>query len=136
MPLSERERELHRLLIEYLEYLHEYQALDATTLRPFGPEDAAVQRWLQLAIQCCIDLGDILLGRLGEDEPPRSRDIFAALTRRAIIRAPLAQQMEELTGFRNALAHAYADLAPVATWQQLRTGLPALAEFAERMSEQ
>src|SRR2546425_1179849 len=136
MPLTERERELLRLLDEYLEYLRQHLDLDATTLKAFGPVDAAVQRWLQLAIQCCLDLGDSLLAKLGEEEPSRYRDIFAALTRRKVIETPLAQQMEELAGFRNALAHAYADLSPVDTWRRLRDALPALAEFAERMSEQ
>jgi uncharacterized protein YutE (UPF0331/DUF86 family) len=136
MPLSEREEELLRLLNSYLSHLRAAQTLDPQTLEPFAVQDAAVQRWLQLAIQCCLDLGDALLGRLGEEEPSRSRDIFAALTRRGVIAAPLARQMEELTDFRNALAHAYADLSPVTTWERLRDGLPALAEFAEHVMEQ
>lgn len=136
MSSTERERELHRLLLRYLEYLQAWRDHDAATLVPFGPEDAAVQRWLQLAIQCCIDPGDRLLARLGEDEPPRSRDVFAALARRGVIEAPLSRRMEQLTGFRNVLAHAYDDLSPVATWQHLRDGLPAMAEFAERIVDQ
>src|SRR5437016_7359849 len=117
MPLTDRDEELLRLLNNYLTHLQASQGLDPQTLEPFGPEDAAVQRWFQLAIQCCLDLGDSLLGRLGEEEPPRYRDIFAALARRGIIEAPLAQRMEELAGFRNALAYAYPDFSPVDTWR-------------------
>jgi uncharacterized protein YutE (UPF0331/DUF86 family) len=136
MPLNEREEELLRLLNQYISRLRAAQSLDPRALESFGAEDAAAQRWLQLAIQCCIDLGDSLLGRMGEEEPPRLRDVFAALVRRDVIDAPLARQMEELTDFRNVLAHAYASLTPVTTWQHLRDGLPALAGFAERMMEQ
>jgi uncharacterized protein YutE (UPF0331/DUF86 family) len=136
MPLDAREEELLRLLNDYIARLRAAANLAPQTLEPFGPDDAAVQRWFQLAIQCCIDLGDSLLGRLGVDEPPRSRDIFAALERHGVIGASVARQLEELTEFRNMLAHAYAKLSPVTTWERLRAGLPELAEFAQIMSEQ
>ncbi len=136
MPLTDREQALLRLLNQYLVHLRSVQDLDPQTIEPFGTQDAAVQRWLQLAIQCCIDLGDSLLGRLGEPEPPRSRDIFPALVRLGIVDTSLAQTLEQLTDYRNTLAHAYADLSPAETWRRVRQGLPGMAEFASRMSQQ
>ncbi len=142
MPLTPREAELFRLLEQYIASLRQSQTTDPASVQPFDAQDAAVQRWLQLAIQCCLDLGDSppslrsLPPRLGEPEPPRLRDIFPALVRRGVIDADLAQSLEQLTGFRNALAHAYAGLTPVETWRQVRQGLPALARFAERISQQ
>jgi uncharacterized protein YutE (UPF0331/DUF86 family) len=136
MPLTDREQELLRLLNGYLAHLHSVQALDTQTVEPFGTQDAAVQRWLQLAVQCCIDLGDSLLGRLGQPEPPRSRDIFPALVRVGVVGASLAQTLEQLTDYRNFLTHAYADLSPAETWRRVRQGLPAMAEFARRMLQQ
>ncbi len=133
MPPTDRERELLRLLDTYRSHLQEQLSLDPATVEPFGVQDAAAQRWLQLAIQCCLDLGDALLGRLGEPEPPRYRDIFAALLRAGVIDAPLARAMERLADHRNALAHAYIDLSPQETWQWVRDGLPAMAEYAQRM---
>ena len=61
MPLTDREQALLRLLNQYLVHLRSVQDLDPQTIEPFGTQDAAVQRWLQLAVQCCIDLGDSLL---------------------------------------------------------------------------
>jgi uncharacterized protein YutE (UPF0331/DUF86 family) len=136
MPLTERERELLRLLDIYLQHLQQHQSADPAAITPFDAVDAAVQRWLQLAIQCCLDLGDSLLGKLGEPEPPRYRDIFAALERRGIIDASLARNLEALTDFRNTLAHAYEGLSPGETWRQLRQGLQTMAEFAKKMSQQ
>jgi uncharacterized protein YutE (UPF0331/DUF86 family) len=136
MPLTDRERELLRLLETHLAHLRESETIDPASVQPFDTQDAAVQRWLQLAIQCCLDLGDSLLGRLREPEPPRYRDIFAALTRQGIIDEPLARMMERLTDFRNVLAHAYSEPTPAETWRTLRAGLPSLAEFAERVGRQ
>jgi uncharacterized protein YutE (UPF0331/DUF86 family) len=136
MPLTDREQELLRLLNTYLAHLQTAQALDPQGVEPFGTQDAAVQRWLQLAVQCCIDLGDSLLGRMGQPEPPRSRDVFPALVRIGAIDGKLARPLENLTDYRNALAHAYVDLSPAETWRRVREGLPAIAEFAQRISQQ
>lgn len=135
MPLTDRERELLRLLDTYRSHLQQQVSTDPAAVEPFGPQDAAVQRWLQLAIQCCLDLGDALLGRLGELEPARYRDIFPALERAGVIDASLAQTMQQLADQRNALAHAYVDLSPQETWRWLREGLPAMAEFAQRIGQ-
>ena len=136
MPLSNREQELLRLLNGYLAHLQSVQDLDPRTVEPFGTQDAAVQRWLQLAIQCCLDLGDSLLGRRGEPEPARYRDIFPALVRVGLMEASLSQPLEQLTDYRNTLSHAYADLSPAETWRRVRQGLPAMAEFARKVSQQ
>ena len=136
MPLTDREQSLLRLLNQYLVHLRSVQDLDPHTVEPFGTQDAAVQRWLQLAVQCCIDLGDSLLGRLGQPEPPRSRDIFPALARLGIVDTGLAQTLEQITDYRNTLAHAYADLSPAETWRRVRQGIPAMAEFARGMLQQ
>ena len=53
MPLTDRERELLRLLDMYRDHLQQQLTVDAAAVEPFGALDAAVQRWLQLAIQCC-----------------------------------------------------------------------------------
>jgi uncharacterized protein YutE (UPF0331/DUF86 family) len=135
MPLTDREQELLRLLNAYLAHLQTAQALDPQSIEPFGTQDAAVQRWLQLAVQCCIDLGDSVLGRMGQPEPPRSRDIFPALVRLGLIDVGLAQPLEQLTDFRNTLAHAYIDLSPAETWKRIGQGLPAMAEFARQISQ-
>src|SRR5207247_9308883 len=131
MPLPSRERQLPRRLDTYLAHRQQDQNTDPATIAPFDAVDAAVQRWLQLAIQCCLDLGDSLLGKIGEPEPPRYRDIFAALERRGIIDASLARSLEALADFRNTLAHAYEGLSPAETWRQLRQGLQTMAQFAK-----
>jgi uncharacterized protein YutE (UPF0331/DUF86 family) len=44
--------------------------------------------------------------------------------------------LEDLTDFRNALAHAYEGLSPAETWRTLGQGMAAMAAFAEQMSRQ
>jgi uncharacterized protein YutE (UPF0331/DUF86 family) len=53
--------------------------------------------------------------------------------RAGVIDTALAQAMERLADHRNALTHAYIDLSPSETWRWVREGLPAMAEFAQRI---
>ena len=131
MPLTERERKLFYLLDRQISWLKQRVEVDPDTIDPFGPEDVAVQRWLQLAVQCCLDLGDSILSGLGEPEPPRYRDIFPALARRGVIPAELVRSLESLAEFRYVLGHAYASLTPHDTWQRVREGIPVLVRYAE-----
>jgi len=57
MPLDERQFELLRLLERYVSRLEAQSGVDPATVETDGPLDASVQRWLQVAVQCCIDLG-------------------------------------------------------------------------------
>lgn len=122
MPLNERERELLRLLRLYLGHLGGHSAVEPASVEPFGAVDAAVRCWLQLSIQCCLDIGDSVLGRVGEPEPPRYRDIFPALERRGIIPAQVAREMERLNGVseptlaRVRSYHSERDVARGAPW--------------------
>ena len=50
MPLTDREQELLKVLDGYLAHLQSALALDPQIVEPFGTQDAAVQRWLQLAV--------------------------------------------------------------------------------------
>ncbi|MCA1597238.1 MAG: DUF86 domain-containing protein [Chloroflexi bacterium] len=136
MPLTQREAELLRLLDVYLMHLQGSLKIDPAALAPFDPVDASTQRWLQLAVQCCIDLGDSLLARANQPEPPRQRDIFGALARAGIINPSLVSVLERLTDYRNRLAHAYSSLKPEETWREVRSGLPILAEFAGQVGKQ
>src|SRR3712207_4969936 len=47
--------------------------LAALTAPPSRKDEAALERWLQLAIQMCIDLGDRVLAANNIEEPPRQR---------------------------------------------------------------
>src|SRR3712207_3925937 len=96
-PLTERERELLRLLESCLSRLRQEMEVDPGAVEPLGAEHAAVQRWLQVAVQSCLDLADSLLGRMGESVPPRGRDLFLALVRTGLLDAVMAGKMARLT---------------------------------------
>jgi len=130
MPATERQLELLRILGRHIARLEAQSDIDASAVEADGPLDAAVQRWLQISIQCCIDLGDSLLSLLGEPEPPRQRDVFPVLVRRGVISEATSQGLIELAVYRNTHVHAYESLSPALTWAKMKSELPVLKEFA------
>ena len=97
---------------------------------PSLTEEAALERWLQLAIQMCMDLGDRILAAAGVEEPPRAKDVFAALQRLGVLDADETRRMEELTRTRNELVHDYGDFTPESTPRVARQALPTLKRVA------
>jgi uncharacterized protein YutE (UPF0331/DUF86 family) len=130
MPLSEREVRLLEMLQRHVELLRSHLNTQPERSDRYDPSTAVVERWLQVAVQCCLDLGDSVLASLGLPEPPRYRDVFAILAKADVIGSELVEPLEALAGYRNALVHMYESLSPPETWQRAGTGVRILDQFA------
>jgi uncharacterized protein YutE (UPF0331/DUF86 family) len=69
-----------------------------------------VERNLEICIQACIDLGLHVLADFPGRLPDTNRGVFKALLREDLISADLAERLERMAGFRNILAHGYAEV--------------------------
>ncbi|MDQ3648011.1 MAG: DUF86 domain-containing protein [Actinomycetota bacterium] len=94
---------------------HLIERLDAVRARGeaayFADEGlrAMTERWLQLAIQVCIDLGAQLVSELSVPPPTDYAGVFAALGEAGSIDSALAEQLATAARQRNLLVHAYLD---------------------------
>lgn len=71
-----------------------------------------VERNFELAIQACIDLGLHLLAEEPTAPPETNRQVFRELERLGLLEQQLSRRLEEMGGFRNVLAHEYAEVVP------------------------
>ncbi len=71
---------------------------------------AATERWLQLAIQACIDIGAQLVSELSVDPPSDYGGVFRALAAAGHLDQDLAEKLARAAGLRNLLVHMYLDL--------------------------
>lgn len=78
-----------------------------------------VERNFELAIQACIDLGLHLLADEPTAPPETNREVFRGLRRLDLLEPEAARRLEEMAGFRNVLAHDYADVAPELVHEKL-----------------
>jgi uncharacterized protein YutE (UPF0331/DUF86 family) len=71
---------------------------------------AMTERWLQLAIQICIDVGAQLVSELPVAPPTDYGGVFRALAAARVLDPSLAERLALAAGQRNLLVHAYLDL--------------------------
>jgi uncharacterized protein YutE (UPF0331/DUF86 family) len=71
---------------------------------------AATERWLQLAIQICIDLGTQLVSEKSARPPSDYADVFAILGEKGDIPGDLALRLGNAARQRNLIVHLYMDM--------------------------
>jgi len=69
-----------------------------------------VERRLYKAIQISIDLAMHIASQEGERKPESYADVFIVLSEIGILDTQLSKEMSEEAGFRNVLAHEYAEI--------------------------
>ena len=71
---------------------------------------SAVERNFQLAIECAIDIGEIIISKEGLERPEDYRSVFRILGRHEIIPEEFAEKFSFSAGFRNILVHVYEEV--------------------------
>ncbi len=97
---------------------------------------AATERWLQLAIQICIDLGAQLVAEQSARPPYDYAEVFTILGENGAIPADLARRLGDAARQRNLIVHLYMEIddravfAALAYLDDLRTFATAVENLA------
>lgn len=89
---------------------------------------AATERWLQVAVQICIDLGTQLVSEQSARPPSDYADVFTILGQKGVIPTELAQRLAEAAKQRNLIVHLYLEIDDRAVFASL-AHLDDLREF-------
>jgi uncharacterized protein YutE (UPF0331/DUF86 family) len=96
------------VLNEALRELQRPSASDATRLSSDTVLRAAVERWLQVALESCIDIGFHVVAAEGWTPPQSARASFLSLAAHGRLSLDLAQRLALAASLRNVLVHGYA----------------------------
>ncbi len=96
---------------------------------------SAVERNFQLAIECAIDIGEIIISKDGFERPEDYRSVFLTLGRKGIIPEDFAEDLSLAAGFRNALVHIYEDIDTGILYTFLTDRLEDFDEFASHIAQ-
>jgi len=123
-----------RLLVlsECLAELARPDAADPARLAADAILRAAVERWLQVAIEACVDLASHVIADEGWTPPGTGREAFLVLAGHGRLPLDLAERLGSAVGLRNVLVHDYVavDLSRLA--HVVGEDLGDLREFARR----
>ncbi len=117
-------------LSESLRELARPEAADAAALARDSMLRAAVERWLQVAIEACVDVATHCIATEGWAPPGSAREAFQVLAAHGRVPLDLAQRLSSAAGMRNILVHDYVavDLGRLAA--VVRNDLDDLRDFA------
>ena len=90
---------------------------------------AATERWLQVAVQICIDLGTQLVTEQSARPPADYADVFKILGEKDVVPSELAQRLSDAAKQRNLIVHLYMEIDDRSVFASL-AHLDDLREFA------
>ena len=113
----------------YLEKLRAFQATDEREFRGTPAIHDLAERYLHLAMECVIDLGNHYIADAGLQTPETNQDTFTRLESAAVIPPDLAGRLRSWAGFRNVLVHQYVDIDHGISWNAIQKELGDLEAF-------
>lgn len=97
-------------LKEYVKILKEYQKYSVRDLERDKTLRGAVERYMQISIECVLDIGEMIISLEGLKKPESYREIIEILGKEGIIPNSFAKKFSIIAGFRNILVHRYAKI--------------------------
>lgn len=111
-------------LDEYLAILRQAQMYSYEEFIASPERYGSVERFLQLALEVLIDLGNHVIADDALGEVGYQRDIPALLAEHGYISPELREKWFQMIGFRNILVHDYAEIDHQIVFNVLQNQLP------------
>ena len=94
-----------------------------------------VERTLHLAIECCLDIGNLLISDQNWREPLSNKDVFTVLEENGVISSVLLPSLSKMAQFRNILVHDYAKIEPDIIYSILKNNVTDLQKFIKEIDK-
>ena len=88
-----------------------------------------VERNLEVAAQCCIDIANRIISIEGIEKPQDYYGAIVKLGQKGVFPIDFAKKLAPIAGFRNILVHNYLDI----DWNEVYSHLKKLDDFYEFM---
>ncbi len=131
MTAQERIREKLVELTGYISDLKAQQRLSWEEFEQHTMLRRGIERTLQMAVECLLDIGGILIAAHKWRAPESNRDVFQVLTEQGVIPAEALQSFTKMAGFRNVLVHEYTKVDTAIVYGALKQGPADLERFRD-----
>ncbi|MEJ5363494.1 MAG: DUF86 domain-containing protein [Desulfosoma sp.] len=92
-----------------------------------------VERNLQIAIEACVDMGEMIISRKGLREPKDTKDVFVVLAEWGIVDAKSLDFLIPMAGARNILVHGYDTIDDAVVYGILKKHLSDFRVYLEQV---
>ncbi len=93
------------------QFVRHLEELQSTSLKT-PVEVAAAERWLQLAAEASLEVGEMLIARFGWERPETYRGVIQVLGENGVLDEDLLESFTAIAGLRNLLVHDYTRIDP------------------------
>jgi len=135
--MDERIKEHLQHLNKYYLLLQKTKDIEFDQFRTDPVQQASAERFLQLAIESCLNIGNRMISLLQFDKavkPPETyADIFVELESLGVVGPEFSKRLIQMAKFRNRLVHLYWDLDQKAVYDSIQNNLDDFKLFQERV---
>lgn len=121
-------------LKEYVNYLKDYQKYSLEQIKNDHTICGAVLHYLQLSIECTMDIGELIISTLNLRKPENSTEIFEILAEKSVISVDFVKRFKPAVNFRNILVHEYLELDLDKAYSHLQNDLADLDLYAKSIA--
>lgn len=119
------------LLRKYKGLLENQKKVTFEEFKSTSEINASIERYLQLAIECCLNIGNHIIASEGLERPEDYAGIPRILEKRGIVQKDFADELVKMVKFRNRLVHLYWETDPREVYEILQTKTGDFQKFAE-----
>jgi len=121
---------------KYLHILERYEKYSKEEMENNIDIRGAIERYLYLVVQSAIDLAECVIAYKKLRKPTTMAESFYILHEAEIISGDSLHKLVQMTGFRNAIAHAYEDLDYNIVFDVLHNSKKDISFFLETIEKQ
>ena len=125
---------LHKLN-EFVALLKSHKGVTATELQQDANKRGAIERYLQLAIEACLDIAELIIADQRFTPPEKSSEAIEILGKENIINEEFAKEFSAIAGFRNILVHDYVKIDYEKVADKLNNRLGDFDRFAKEVAQ-
>ena len=115
----------------YLSQVSEFRGIRVDRYRADWKTQRIVERTLQMAIEVCLDVANLVIADRGLRVPATYAEAFEVLAHAGLLDPTQREAMVRMTGFRNVLVHEYTDVDAAIVVRILDQHLDDLRRFGK-----
>lgn len=116
-------------LKDYMKILNELKKVNKSDFIDDYHYYGLAERYLQLAIECVLDVGNMMIVSLDLKKPSDKQEIIDILEEAKIVSSLLATRLSGVARFRNLLVHEYVKIDRSKVYNILKKRIPDLEAY-------
>ena len=123
------------MLKGYVEILRGYRGHTLEEVKANPTLRGAIERYLQVALECTFDVGEMIVSLRGFRKPRTYREVIEILGEKGVLSAKFVKRFAPAAGFRNILVHMYAEVSVEKVHKFLQENLEDFNDFAKQIAK-